>query len=68
MERPLENSVYEHRKALGLTQAELAEAVAVTRQTIISIEKSNYVPSVRLALRLATALHTTVEELFHETT
>jgi putative transcriptional regulator len=38
--------------------------VGVSRQTIISIEKGNYAPSVKLALLLAEKLETTVEELF----
>lgn len=58
------NAVSEARKACSLTQAELAEKVAVTRQTIIAIEKGNYTPSVQLALRLAKALSKSVEELF----
>ncbi len=49
---------------LGLTQAQLAEMVSVSRQTIIAIERGDYSPSVRLALQLAKALGTTVEELF----
>ena len=47
-----------------LSQADLAERVAVSRQTIIAIERGDYSPSVRLALQLAHALHTTVEKLF----
>ena len=47
-----------------MTQADLAERVGVTRQTILSIEKGNYNPSVELALRLARVLGTTVEALF----
>lgn len=63
---PLQNRVHEFRTQAGCTQAELAEEVSVTRQTIISIEKGNYEPSVRLALRLAETLGTTVEKLFYE--
>ncbi len=48
----------------GMTQQRLAELVGVTRQTIISIEKGKYKPTVELALRLAKTLDTTVEELF----
>ncbi|MBC8425828.1 helix-turn-helix transcriptional regulator [bacterium] len=48
----------------GLTQQDLADAVGVTRQTILSIEKGKYSPSVGLALRLAQVLGTTVEALF----
>ncbi len=47
-----------------MTQQELAEKVGVTRQTILSIEKGKFKPSVELALRLAHVLGTTVERLF----
>ncbi len=47
-----------------MTQQRLAELVGVTRQTIISIEKGKYKPTVELALKLAKVLNTTVEELF----
>jgi putative transcriptional regulator len=47
-----------------MSQAQLAERVDVSRQTIVAVEKGNYNPSVELALRLAQALATTVEELF----
>jgi len=47
-----------------MSQAELAERVGVSRQTIVAVEKGNYNPSVELALRLARALATTVEALF----
>ncbi len=52
------------RKATGMTQADLADEVGVTRQTIIAIEKGNYTPSVLLALKLAKTLNKKVEELF----
>jgi putative transcriptional regulator len=52
------------RIACGLSQAELASAVGVSRQTVGSIERGASVPSVRLALALAAALGTTVEPLF----
>lgn len=60
------NSVRDLRMTCELTQEQLAMAVGVSRQTIIAIEKGNYTPSVALALGLARALHTTVEQLFHE--
>ena len=53
-----------HRVAAGLTQEALARAVAVSRQTINSIEVERYVPSTVLALKLAAALGTPVETLF----
>ena len=62
------NPVRERRKAQRMTQAELAELVSVSRQTIIAVEQGDYAPSVYLALRIARALGGTVEELFtHET-
>jgi len=47
-----------------LSQQQLADMVSVSRQTIVSIEKGNYAPSVKLALLLAEVLKTSVEELF----
>jgi putative transcriptional regulator len=61
-----EAPVRARRKELGLTQAELADAVHVSRQTVISIESGGYAPSVYLALRIARALGTRVEDLFDE--
>lgn len=58
------NEVRGARRAAELTQAELANAVGVTRQTIASIEAGNYAPSVYLALALADRLGSTVEALF----
>ena len=49
---------------MELTQADLAKAIEVRRQTVISIEGGDYAPSVYLALKLAAALETTVEDLF----
>ena len=47
-----------------LSQQKLADLVSVSRQTIVSIERGDYAPSVKLALLLAEKLETTVEELF----
>ncbi len=58
------NSVVDLRKAASITQEELAKTVGVTRQTIISIEKGNYVPSVLLAIKLAQVFKRRVEEVF----
>ena len=58
------NPVRERRKERRITQAELAEQVNVSRQTIIAVEQGDYAPSVYLALRIARALGGTVEELF----
>jgi putative transcriptional regulator len=48
----------------GETQETLAQAVGVSRQTIIAIERGNYTPSVLLALKLARHYETNVERLF----
>ena len=59
------NQVRRHRRQLdGMTQQELADRVGVTRQTIFSIERGRYNPSVGLALRLAETFGVTVEALF----
>ncbi|MCD4693352.1 MAG: helix-turn-helix transcriptional regulator [Calditrichales bacterium] len=47
-----------------MTQQNLASQANVTRQTIIAIEKGSFNPSVKLALKLAKILKTTVEEMF----
>ncbi|MFH1568693.1 MAG: helix-turn-helix transcriptional regulator [Gemmatimonadota bacterium] len=47
-----------------LTQEAVAQAVGVTRQTIIALEKGKYNPSLLLAFRLAAALGVSLEELF----
>lgn len=63
-ESKLVNHVREVRSSKGLTQASLAEAVGVSRQSINYIEQGTFAPSVTLALRIARVLETTVEELF----
>lgn len=60
----VENTVRRHRVAAEMTQHELAERLGVTRQTILSIEKGKYTPSVALALALAKAFSVPVEALF----
>ena len=52
------------REAHRLTQAQLAEAIGVSRKTINTVENGVYVPSTVIALRLAAVLGTTVEALF----
>ena len=54
----------ERRKEAGLTQAQLAERVGVSRKTINTVENRVFVPSTVLALKLARALGTSVHDLF----
>lgn len=63
--KDLKTTLKEIRIANELSQETLAESVGVTRQTIISIEKGSYQPSVGLALKLSEKLHKKVEELFY---
>lgn len=64
MAESVHNTVQEERTHRGMTQEALAEAVGVSRQTIIAIEKGNYTPSVLLALKIARAFDVRVEHLF----
>ena len=60
----MDNQIRALRKALGLSQEELAKACGVSRQTINAIENNKYDPTLALAFRLALALDTTVDRLF----
>jgi len=60
----MDNRVKELRTAAGLRQEDLAGRVAVSRQTIISIETGRYNPSLELAWRLSRALGVHIEDLF----
>ncbi len=66
MNENLKNTLKEVRSRAGLTQEQLADAVSVSRQTIISIEKGKYAPSIVLALRLAKYFKVSVETIFYE--
>lgn len=65
MNSDLKNNVQSFRKEKGSTQQQLADAVGVTRQTIIAIEKGNYTPSLSLGLSLAHYFNVPVEDLFY---
>ena len=54
------------RAALDMSQQQLADAVGVTRQTINSIEKGDYNPTIRLCLAICRVLGRTLDELFWE--
>ena len=58
------NKVREKRKEQHLTQEDLANKVGVTRKTILSLEKGSYIPSLLLAMDLASALNIKIDQLF----
>ncbi|HEX3750679.1 MAG TPA: helix-turn-helix transcriptional regulator [Streptosporangiaceae bacterium] len=60
----MKNLVREMRTAQRLSQADLGQAVNVSRQTVIAIERGRYLPSLPLAIALARFFSITVEELF----
>lgn len=60
----LKNDIIVFRAKKRWTQQQLADAVAVSRQTITALEKEKYNPSLILAFKLAISLETTIEELF----
>ncbi|MGE5397444.1 MAG: helix-turn-helix transcriptional regulator [Chitinophagales bacterium] len=60
----MENRLRELREAAGMTQEDLAAKVAVSRQTIISLEKGKYNPSIVLAYELARVFSLAIEEVF----
>jgi putative transcriptional regulator len=62
----MKNNVRTLRVQKDLAQGQLAEAMGVSRQTINSIEKERYTPSLPLALALARFFGVTVEEMFDD--
>lgn len=64
MHDTLQNWLKQHRLARNMTQEDLARAAGVSRQSIISIERGRYVPSLPLALKLAEIFTCPVEDLF----
>jgi len=61
----MRNEIRELRGTRGLSQAQLGEAMGVSRQTIIAIETERYTPSLPLAMALARYFELPVEEVFH---
>jgi putative transcriptional regulator len=61
----MRNEVRELRTGKGLSQQALADVAGVSRQTINSIEKERYTPSLPLAIALARYFSRPVEEVFH---
>jgi putative transcriptional regulator len=60
----MENKVEEFRKAHNLSQEELGKRLNVSRQTIISIEKRRYTPSLKLAFKIAKEFDQSIEDIF----
>lgn len=60
----MKNKVEEFRKQKNEKQEELASIVGVSRQTIISIEKGKYNPSIQLAFKIANHFAKSIEEIF----
>ncbi len=60
----MQTKIQEFRKTRGVTQSELADAVDVTRQTIISLENGKYNASLLLAHRIARYFGVAIEEIF----
>lgn len=62
----IDNNIKVYRAMHNLTQEDLAKKVNVTRQTIISLEKGSYVPSLELAMNLAEEFNVSIELLFYK--
>lgn len=62
----MSNRLRELRARYGVMQGELARAIGVTRQTIIAVENGKYLPSLRLAFKLAKAFNARIEDAFND--
>ncbi len=60
----IKTNIKKYRQMKGFTQQELANIVNVRRETIVFLEKGKYNPSLKLAMLIAEALNTPIEELF----
>lgn len=60
------NRIHALRQERGMTQADLADAVDVTRATVVALEKGSYNPSLELAFRLARFFKVPVTDIFYE--
>lgn len=60
----MKNRLEELRKARGINQEELADALSVSRQTIGSLENGRYNPSILLAFKIARYFGTSIEDIF----
>lgn len=60
----LKHHILELRMERGWTQQQLADALRVSRQTVISIERNKYMPSLKLAFRIADVFQKSIYEVF----
>ncbi|MDE6267306.1 MAG: helix-turn-helix transcriptional regulator [Muribaculaceae bacterium] len=60
----MKNRIKVERAEMGVTQQQLADAVGVSRQTIVAIEKGHFLPSTPLALKIARHFNKSVESIF----
>ena len=60
----IKNRVYDLRIAKRITQEEIAKELQVTRQTIISLEKNKYIPSLEMGFKVARFFNKTIEDVF----
>ena len=60
----MKNKVEQLRKEMGLSQADFAKAIRVSRQTVSAIETGKYNPSLELAFQIADFFSQTIEEIF----
>jgi putative transcriptional regulator len=60
----VENRIRELREARGMTQDDLARKLEVSRQTVISLERGRYDPSIRLAFSIAAFFSLSIEDVF----
>jgi putative transcriptional regulator len=59
------NRIRALREAAGITQAELARRIGVTRQTVIAIEQERYSPTLELAFQIAHVFDLGLDDVFH---
>ena len=60
----MENSLRQRREEMGWSQQHLATTLGVSRQTVLSIEKGKYDPSLPLAFQIADAFECSIEDIF----
>ncbi len=62
----MKNNIRSLRESRGMTQDEFASQLEVSRQTVISLEKGRYDPSIRLAFKIARAFNLRIEDVFSD--